>query len=84
MGKNVVVRVDEKGRLTLPREVRQALGVGSGDVLFLQVEGHILHLVRVENPFDALAEQALEEFETGQTRSLHQVAADLGTDLGHG
>lgn len=84
VSRDMAVRVDEKGRLTLPREVRQALGVEAGDVFFLQVEGRILRLARAENPFDALAERALEEFESGQTRSLRQVAKDLGVDVGNG
>ena len=46
--------VDSKGRITLPKEVRDLLEVGSGDKLKVTVVGDKAILERVENPFEVL------------------------------
>lgn len=50
----LAVRIDEKGRLTLPKEVRQALGINAGDILFLKYEPleKQIYIARAINPFD--------------------------------
>ncbi len=70
----LTVRVDEKGRVSIPRNAREALGIKPGDVLFFQQEGSVLRYAKAENPFDALAEQALQEHRAGRTRNLREFA----------
>jgi len=52
MGETVVV--DSRGRVTLPREVRSALGVRPGDRLRVSTRGDRIVLEKVEDPFETL------------------------------
>jgi AbrB family looped-hinge helix DNA binding protein len=80
MSRAVAVRIDGKCRVTIPAELREALGLGPGTVLFLEREGSVLRLAKAENPFDALAHHAIEEDEAGHTQSLREFARERGID----
>jgi antitoxin PrlF len=80
--KAVAVRVDDKGRLTIPAKQRKELGFEPGAVFFIERSGSILRLARAENPFDGLARRAVAEYERGQTRNLREIARERGVDLG--
>ncbi len=68
-------RMDDKGRLTLPRSVRKALKAEPGDVFFFQEDGEgVVRMIKGENPFEALAEQAIRECEAGETITLDEFA----------
>ena len=45
-----MVTVDDKGRVMIPKKVREELDVQPGDALFLQRDGSTLHLVKVAPP----------------------------------
>ena len=77
----IAVRADTRGRLTLPKAVREAAGVKPGDTYYLHPEGSVLHYSRAENPFDLLAEHALKEYREGKTRTIEEIAAEWGVDL---
>lgn len=78
-----VATVDAKGRISLPAEIRGLLGIDTGDALFIEIdeEHEMIHLAKAQNPFDALAEDALREFRAGRTRSLRAYANESGIDL---
>jgi antitoxin PrlF len=76
MSEAVAVRIDSKGRLTLPRKEREALGLTPGATVFVQREGDVLRLAKAENPLDGLALQALEEYRAGRTRRLRDFARE--------
>lgn len=44
--------IDAKGRVTIPAEVRRALGMREGDTLFLSAEDGVVRLAKAQNPFD--------------------------------
>ena len=77
------VRVDPKGRLTIPRQLREALGIEPGDTLFVESdeEQKVLRYAKSENPFDVLAQHAINEYRAGRTRNLREFAAENGITL---
>jgi len=79
----VAVTVDSKGRLSIPANVRDELGIEAGDVLFLESdpEHAVIHLAKAENPFDGLALHAIEEYRQGKTTNIYDFAKELGIDL---
>jgi AbrB family looped-hinge helix DNA binding protein len=75
-----VVTVDSKGRILLPREVRESMRLEPGDALFLTQDGQIVSLARAESPFDRLAAQAVAEYYAGETVSLEDALEALDED----
>ena len=51
-------KLSSKSQVTLPREVREALGARPGDTIVYEVEGNVVLLKRLE-PFDAAFHMAL-------------------------
>ena len=51
-------KLSSKSQVTLPKEVREALGAKPGDTIAYEVEGNIVRLKRLE-PFDAAFHKAL-------------------------
>lgn len=75
MPNTAAIRVDEKGRLSIPAKARHELGINPGDIFFFRNEGGILQYAKVEeNPFDILAKHALQEYQEGKTISLEEYA----------
>ena len=66
------VKIDAKGRFTIPRHVREGFGIEPGDTFLLEVDDvrGVLRFAKAENPFDILAEHALAEYRAGRTKSL--------------
>jgi AbrB family looped-hinge helix DNA binding protein len=81
MSEAVAVRIDRKGRLTIPLKDREALGVTPGSTVWVQREGNTLHVTRAENPLDGLALYAIEEDRAGRTRSLRDIAREAGLSV---
>ncbi len=79
----VAVTIDSKGRLSIPANVRDELGLEAGDVLFLESdpEHAVIHLAKAENPFDGLALHAIEEYRQGRTTNIYDLARELDVDL---
>ena len=70
------VKTDDKGRVTIPRDLRVQLDIQAGDIFFLDIEDGVMRLAKAENPFDILAEHALAEYRAGRTKSLRDFAAE--------
>ena len=80
MSAPVTVKVDPKGRLTIPRRLREELGIAPGDTFFVEADGErtVLRYAKAENPFDVLAEDAEAEYREGKTTNLRAYADEHG------
>jgi AbrB family looped-hinge helix DNA binding protein len=83
MEATLTVKVDVKGRLTIPQPLRKALGIEPGDIFFVALdETHReLRYAKAENPFDVLAQHAINEYHAGRTRNLRDFAAEHNISL---
>lgn len=77
----VPVRIDNKGRVMIPKEVREELHLNPGDTLFLQRDGAVLRYTKAENPFDGLAQHAERLHGEGKLRNLRDFAKERGFKL---
>ncbi len=67
----ISAKVDNKGRLALPLDLRELMHIEPGDIFFIKPEKNdVLRMARAENPFDVLAKHAIEESRAGKTISL--------------
>jgi len=67
----ITAKVDNKGRLALPGDLRELMCIEPGDIFFIQPEkNNVLRLARADNPFEFLARHALAESRKGKTISL--------------
>ncbi len=57
-------RLSAKGQVTIPKQVREALGVGPGDLVAYEIADGVVRLRRVE-PFD-------EEFHAALSHTLDE------------
>jgi antitoxin PrlF len=53
-------KLSSKGQVTIPADIRKALGVGPGDMLTYELKGKTVKLKKVE-PFDAAYHAAVSE-----------------------
>jgi len=77
----MILKIDAKGRITLPLAIRKSLRINAGDVLFLEKEKTRIHLTKAENPYDILIEDAIARHEAGKTTELRAFARKNGIKL---
>jgi antitoxin PrlF len=75
------VRMDSKGRISLPRSLRERRGYEEGTVFFWQEDEMGIRLMPAINPFDLLAEEAVSQYRAGETRNLRDYAREHDIDL---
>ena len=79
LSKNISLTIDNKGRLTIPKSIREALHIKNGDVLLLKYESNegILHIARaVQNPIQVLSEYTEKEYESGRTKNIRKLISN--------
>ncbi len=73
MKATMTARVDNKGRLSLPQDIRKMLHIETGDIFFIEADSNdVLRLAKAENPFDILARHAIQESRAGKTITLEE------------
>ena len=55
-----VSKISIKGQITIPKEIRNAIGIKPGDLITYELRGETVKLRRV-NPFDSLFHSAISE-----------------------
>jgi bifunctional DNA-binding transcriptional regulator/antitoxin component of YhaV-PrlF toxin-antitoxin module len=69
----MTAKVDNKGRLSLPQDLRAMLHIETGDIFFIEADNNdVLRLAKAENPFDILAKHAIQESKAGKTITLEE------------
>ncbi len=77
------LKVDSKGRISIPKQYREKIGLEPGDALFLEIDEGTgtLQIRKAINPFDILALDAIRQYEAGETIPLRDIAREAGIDL---
>ena len=81
MAKAIPVRLDDRGRILIPRTIREALHAEPGDVFFIQQDENGLRIIKGEDRFDALAEDAIREDYAGETVAFEEILRREGISL---
>ncbi len=73
---HLTVRIDDKGRLTLPISIRKDININPGDIFYLNydAEKKQMQLNKAINPFDVLAGEALKEYKKGNVKRIEKLA----------
>jgi len=72
----VIAQISKRGQITLPAEVRKALGLKSGDTLVVRLEeGRIVLEPAVVLPVEIYSDERLAEFEESARVSDEELAA---------
>lgn len=66
--------IDSKGRLSLPRKIREELGLAAGDVLFVERDGDTVRLAKAVNPLQAAVAEGVAEYRSGRRVALNRLA----------
>lgn len=79
----ISVSMDSKGRISIPKSVRERLHLEPGDVFFIDpIENRAeFRVAKAQVPFDNIAEFAQWAVDNGHTRSLDEISAELGLNL---
>ena len=82
----IIARVDSKGRLAVPKRIRDENAIEAGDLYVLQEdsEAGTITFVKVQKEVLKRIAEGEAEYKAGRTRSLDDVAAELGIDLKRG
>ena len=74
----VAVRLDDKGRISLPKQMREDLGLAPGDALFIERDGDTVRLAKALNPFTPAVREAMVTYHAGRKIALKRLAAKHG------
>lgn len=75
--RGTTVKVDSKGRVVIPKEIRSALGLELGDKVLLHTDGRTIYLIPVEEDLiEVLGKHAEAEYRAGRTRNLRDYMQD--------
>ena len=74
----VAVRMDDKGRVSLPKQIREELGLEPGDALFIRRAGDTVLLAKALDPFAPAVREAMATYHAGRKIALKRLAARHG------
>jgi AbrB family looped-hinge helix DNA binding protein len=78
----IVAKVDDKGRVAIPKEIREASEIEKGEALFIDADlGQVKVTRAVKDPMVKLKEYTEKEYKEGNTRDLKDYAQEKGIKL---
>lgn len=82
MTEKVPVKIDSRGRITVPKKAREKAGIEEGDILFMDLKPGKIEFTRaIEDPLVVLRDYSEKEYEKGKTRNIRKYAKDKDIDL---
>jgi bifunctional DNA-binding transcriptional regulator/antitoxin component of YhaV-PrlF toxin-antitoxin module len=69
MSRRMTVTLDDRGRLTLPENLRKKYGWTPGTTFFIREDGGVLMLASAQNPFESASETRPDEAERARARA---------------
>ena len=78
--KPIAAKVDAKGKITLPKSIRDKIHVQTGDVVYVEEDGNGGLRIIKGNSFDVLAEDAIKQHREGKTIPLEEALRRLGLE----
>lgn len=79
--RSYAVSIDSKGRVTVPAEIRKALKLNEGDVLYFRVTPRGMGVFKKAiDPFAVIRDDALRQSRQGKTTSFDSLVAELGVN----
>lgn len=81
----LTAKVDAKGRVSIPTEVREHIGLETGDTMGFELDANgTFRVAKVANPFDAMRDEAVADRRAGRLRSLaYLLALEVGGENVH-
>lgn len=77
-------RMDGKGRVSIPRPLREEMGLAPGTLIAFVREGSEIRVKPLQDPFAILMNEAEEEYAAGRTRNLREFAGEHNIALSGG
>ena len=82
MSKDPTVQVDSKGRITLPKGIRNKAEIKEGDTFFVEIQQGQVKLTRaIKDPLVVLREHGRKEYKKSETKELRDYAKEKGIEL---
>ena len=78
----IPVKVDARGRITIPKKAREAADIEKGDILFMDSKPGKIEFTRaIEDPLVVLRDYAEQEYAAGRTKNLRDYIAEEDIEL---
>ncbi|MFN2364713.1 MAG: AbrB/MazE/SpoVT family DNA-binding domain-containing protein [Halarsenatibacteraceae bacterium] len=82
MTEKIPVKLDSRGRITIPKKAREEAEIEEGDILFMSLEPGKIEFTRaIEDPIVVLRDYSEKEFEKGKTRDLRDYAKEKEIEI---
>lgn len=75
------LELDAKGRIAIPEDLQEELGIVPGDKLVYVVDCGVLLVSIADTPLEELIAEAEEDYKAGRTFSAEDLAREFGVSL---
>ena len=83
MTEKVPVKIDSRGRITVPKKAREEAGIQEGDILFMNLKPGKIEFTRaIEDPLVVLRDYSDKEYDEGRTKNLREYGKEKDIEIG--